>query len=125
MAAIIRTLPLSATRTKSPRFFGILFIKIFLQKFLGATLAADNLITFAELVPGIERLTAETFSCHIDNEPVVHVATQGVASGTITRNLHANWHQAPSLIMLLRSTPPAVVLSALFRSANVMTGSVT
>jgi hypothetical protein len=83
-----------------PGLLGILVTKLFFQELLRAALAADHVVALAELVSGIERLTAETFRRDVHHEPVIHVATDGVASGTITNHLHAYSHGNPFIVVV-------------------------
>ena len=83
-----------------PGLLGILITKIFLQELLRAALAADHVVALAQLVPGIERLTAETFRGDVHHEPVIYVTTDGVASGTITRHLYAYSHGNPFVVVV-------------------------
>jgi hypothetical protein len=75
-----------------PGLLSILVTKIFFQELLRAVLTADDMVALAELVSRIEWLTAETFRRHVHHKPVIHVATNGVATGTITRDLQACSH---------------------------------
>jgi hypothetical protein len=82
-----------------PGLLGILVTKISFQELLRAALAAHHVVALAELVSGIERLTAETFGRDVHHEPVIHVTADGVASGTITRHLHAYSHGNPLVVV--------------------------
>ena len=91
---------LSATAPMHPGLLGIVVAEVFFQELLRAALATHHVIALAELVSGIERLTAEAFRRDVHHEPVIHVATDGIAPRTVTRHLHAHSHGNPFIAVV-------------------------